>query len=136
MGVCIIGVDRQDCVSLFGSAGGLFACDEKVAQVDARLNVLGLEIDGAHELAIGGHHRPLLEENFGELIVSGGKVAVDFEGVGELDGRLLVLALVGITLSALEIALFLLVRVAMAARGETKRKREGQDGRNSKGGRD
>ena len=124
--------------ALFGSmartalacSAALAAClagDEHIAEVDARLNIVGLKIDGAHQLAVGRHDRSLLDKNFGELIVGLGEVTVDLEGVGELDGRLLELALVGIAFAAFEVPLLLLVGIAMTTHGETKCKRYSQD---------
>ena len=86
-----------------------------------------LKIDGAHQFAVCGHHRPLLDKDFGELIVGLGEVMVDFEGVGELDRRLLELALVGIAFAAFEVPLLLLVGITMTTHGQTKRKRYRQD---------
>ncbi len=56
-----------------------------------------------------------------------GEVVVHLEGVGELDGRFFGLAFIRVALSALEVALLLLIGIAMATYGETKCKRCGQD---------
>jgi hypothetical protein len=65
----------------------------------------------------------LLDEDFRELIVGLGEVTVDLKGVGELDGRLLELALVGIAFAAFKVPLLLLVGIAMTTDRQTKCKR-------------
>ena len=76
---------------------------------------------------IGRHHRSLLDEDLRELIASIGEVVVYLERVGELDGRLFQLALVGVALAALEVSLLLLIGIAMTAHGETKCERNSQN---------
>ncbi len=110
----------------------MFTRDQQIAKVDASLKIAGLKIDGAHQLAVGRHDRSLLEENFGELIVRVGKVAVDLESVGELNRCLLVLALIGIALAAFKVALLFFIRIAVTTKTETKCKRQSQDCRDSK----
>jgi hypothetical protein len=69
----------------------------------------------------------LLEEDSGELIVSLGEVPVDLEGILELDGRFLELALIGISFAAFKVALLFLIRIAMTTYGQTQCKRYSQD---------
>ena len=127
VGVGVVALKSEDGVGLVGGFVGLLAGEKKIAEVDAGRDVAGLEIDDAHEISVGGHERALLEIDLGELVVGVGEVAVDLEGVLELDGGFLELALVGVALAAVEISLLDLVRVAMAAQGETKGKRDSQD---------
>ncbi len=126
-GIGVLGVDGEDGVGLLGGLGRLSACDQNVAEVDPRRDVAGLKIDGVQQLGVSGHHRPLLDEDFRELVVGLGEVPVDLEGVGELDGRLFELALAGIAFAAFEVPLFFLVGIAMTTHGQTKCKRYSQD---------
>ena len=49
-----------------------------------------------------------------------GEVAVDLEGISELNRRLLELALVGIAFAAVEVPLFLLIGIAMTTYCQSK----------------
>jgi hypothetical protein len=113
----VIAVDGQDGLSLLGGTTGLAAGGEHVAEIEAGRDVSGLEIDGAKQLRIGRHHGAGFEIRLCQLIVGGGKVLVDLEGVGELNLRLLVFALIGVALAALEILLFLDTGIAMSTKG-------------------
>ena len=119
MSIGVIRVQGKDCVGLICRAGLLFAGNQQVAQIDACLNVIRLKIDGAHQLAIGGHDRSLFQKDLGELVVSLGEVAIYLEGVGELDGRFLQFALVGVALAAFKVSLLFLVGIAMTTHRKT-----------------
>ena len=127
MGIGVVRVDGEDGVGLIGSLTRLLACDKNISEVDACLKIARLKVDGAQQLPVGGHDRSLLEKDLGELIVSLSEVMVDLEGVGELDGRFLEFALVGISFAAFKVPLLLLVGIAMTTHSETKCKRYSQD---------
>jgi len=59
--------------------------------------------------------------------VSVTEVTVNLKRIRELNGCFLQLALVGVPLAALKIALLFLVGIAMAAHGKTKCERDGQN---------
>ena len=52
MGVGVIGIDGQDGIGLVGGPCRLFARDEHVAKVVARLDITGLKIDSTHLLLV------------------------------------------------------------------------------------
>ncbi len=110
----------------------MFASNQKVAKIDACLKIAGLKIDGAQQFPISRHNRSLLQKNLRQLIVCFGKVAIHLESVGELDGRLLQFALIGVAFAAFKVALLLLVGIAMTTQAETKCERQSQDCRGSK----
>jgi hypothetical protein len=70
----------------------------------------------------------LIEEALGQLRVTLGKVLVDLNGILKLNRRLGVLALLEVPLSALEVLLFLYVRVP-----GTAQRKGGKTGENYNG---
>ena len=120
IGIGVIVLQGENGVCLFGGLVRLMACQQQVAQVDARLQIVGLQIDRAHQFRVALHHRALLQVDLGQLIVGVAEVMVDLQRVRELDRCLLQLALIFIALSAVQIAVLQLVRIAFAAHIEAQ----------------
>ena len=77
----IVGIEGKHGLGLLGGAVGDAAGHHDVAEIDAGLDVVGVEVDGAHQFLVAGHVGAHLEIDLGQLIVGGSEVVVDLDGV-------------------------------------------------------
>ncbi len=63
VGVGVIALNGEDGVGLLGGLAGIVTGDIDVAEVDTRLHIAGLEIDGALQLLKGLEDRALFKED-------------------------------------------------------------------------
>ena len=114
VGIGVVRLRRQDRVRLRLGIVGPASGKEHVSQIDPRLVVCRLQIDGPLEFAVSGAQGAHMEVSLRQGIMRLGEVFVDLQGVGILNGGFPVLALGAILLSALQIFLFSHVWIAEA----------------------
>src|SRR4029077_11071873 len=100
--------------------------DKQVGQVHMRGIVVGSQLDSAGKFLVGTIEVSKLEGGFRELIVGLREAGIDMHGVGELNGRLAVLALGEIALSALKVLLFANIGITRATREQSSGERTDQ----------
>lgn len=115
VGIGVIGLRCNDRISLCLSVVGPASGKEHVSQVDPRLVVRRLKVDGPLEFAVSSAQGAHMHIRLRQGIVRLGEVLVDLQGVGILNGGFPVLALGAILLSALQILMFAHVWIAEAS---------------------
>src|ERR1700680_611142 len=94
-----------------------------MGQVHMRGIVVGSQLDSAGKFLVGTIEVSNLEIGFRELIVGLDETGIDLHGIGKLNCRLAVLALVEIALAALKILLFAHIGITRAAREQSSGER-------------
>ena len=118
-GVGVVGLLGENGVGLSRAPGILMGGEQERAEIEVRLDVFGVERDGALELGVAAGVGAELHVGLGKIVVRGGVVLIDLDGVRELDDGFLLLALGGVVLAALEVLELSDVGIAGATHQQT-----------------
>ncbi len=118
-----VGISFDDRLGLLFRLGVLAACEIKIAQGNACLQVVGIKLHRLAHLAEGFAPVLQLERSVAQLVVRLRKLGVDLNGLLELNGSGFILLAVHVLHAAVEILLLGLFGIAFATREGQGRER-------------